>query len=123
MNKKGSAWAIVGMIILALGLGAGVYFLSRPGGGLFELRQKAAGPTGVASINFQPPQTQLHYVGDQFPLDVMMNTAGKFITGVAFRLTYQDDRLVDLVDRDLTIAGVQIDSFSAQLDPSFVTNV
>ncbi len=111
---------IVALLILTLG--AIVYVTTQ--GRNFDIRKRASTPTGTSELLIQPT-TNAYYVGDIFTLDVMLNTAGRAISSAGFRLFYPFTTAtpeLDVVDAEQA-AGVQIKSYSTQLNADFATNI
>ena len=123
MKKARQAKSLIIIIVLALFLGIGLFVVTRKGGGLFDLRNRASGTTGNAHITLQP-DAPTYYIGDTFPIDVYFSTGASPISGAAFRLMYNDAGIVSIVDQDTSKAGVQIKDFAAtSLNSSFATPV
>lgn len=112
------------MSVILVVMGITIFFVSQQGtGSLFDLRQRASSPNGVATLNISPADSTTHYVGDILPLDVMFATNGKGVSGVSFRYTYPVNNVMEIFDKDAAVAGAQIVSHSTDLDPSFITTV
>ncbi len=63
-------------------------------------------PVGTASLTLSPA-TKSVKVGEQFTLDVMLDTAGDLSSGVDLSMNY-DPKLLDVVDSDAAADGIQI---------------
>src|SRR5689334_11159208 len=120
MPKKSNAKTFLLMLLLLAGMGVILFFASAQGkGGIFDLRNRASTGLGVATLTFAPPATTVHYVGDVFPIDVMLAANGKNISGVAFRYIFPNSGIVNVVDQDPNLPDAQVRSFATTLDPSF----
>ncbi len=123
MKVKKNKWSLgIIFLILAIALGVVVYVTTQ--GRNFDVRKRASTPTGTSEIVIQPTANS-YFIGDIFTLDMMLNTAGKAISSAGFRLFYPFTTAtpeIDVVDAEQA-AGVQIKSFSTQLDSNFATNI
>ena len=135
-------------LLLLVGIGVGVNFLSQKNTGIFDIRNRASGPTGTVSVELVTPSlskiygdaadgttylkyepdyangTYAKYVGDTFPVKVFVNTGGKAISGVAFRLMYTftgTTPQLQVLDSD-SAAGTQIESHAQDLGMSTQVN-
>lgn len=123
--KKPSLISLIFMsLILLVGLGVGVFTISQKSGGQFDVRKRASGGLGVATLTLQTSAT-MRYVGDIFKLDIMINTAGKKISGAAFRLVlpYSAAPVLELLDDDPNADGTQITSHATSLGSGMATSV
>lgn len=119
-RKINLSMAIIPFLVLAMALIVYVVVSGRN----FDIRKRASTPTGTSELIVQPT-TNSYYVGDIFTLDVMLNTAGRAISSAGFRLFYPfttDTPEIEVRDQG-DPAGVQIRSFSTQLDQNFTTNI
>jgi uncharacterized protein (DUF697 family) len=122
VKKSAKKKAFIVMILFALFLGVGLFVVTQKGGGLFDLRNRASSPSGIATLTLQPIGVT-RYIGDTFPVDLYFSTGGKNISSVALRLIYKDTGAVSVVDQNTTQAGTQITDLASTLDPSFATTV
>jgi hypothetical protein len=83
MSKKNVFLSILGVLILAGGVVAGVMLVRKQQ----ELREKAAVPGGQARVSLFPTTGNLK-VGDNVPVSVYFNTSGVSISSVNLRLVY-----------------------------------
>lgn len=123
MKVKKTKWSL-GIVLLILFIALGVIAYTTIRGRNFDIRKRASTPTGTSEIIIQPTANS-YFIGDIFTLDMMLNTAGRAISSVGFRLFYPFSTAtpeIDVVDAE-DAAGVQIKSFASQLDSNFSTNI
>lgn len=122
---------LVGLLIivfLVFGAALTAWFASQKGT-KFDTRQRASGPSGTATITLETT-TSTRYVGDVFPVRVMLNTNGKPISAAALQLKYPITYVsgtttpdLAVVDQDPNAAGTQIISNASTLASSFSTSI
>jgi len=83
MSKKNVFLSVLGVLILAGGVVAGVMLVRQQQ----ELREKAAVPNGQARVSLFPTTGNLK-VGDSIPVSVYFNTSGVSISSIKLRLIY-----------------------------------
>lgn len=111
------------LLLLMIAMGVTAFFVTQ--GGQFDLRKRASAPGGDVTLTLQPG-TQTYAVGDTLTTDVMLNTGGRAISGVAMRLVFPynaSSPVLDVIDADPQTSGIQIQSTASILDASFATNV
>lgn len=82
MGKK-NLLAVIGIIvILIIGIAAGIFLILRR-----EQKSTASVPGGQATVSVSP-QTGTHQVGETFAVNLNFNTAGVAISGLTVRLKY-----------------------------------
>lgn len=124
MSKKATI-TLVSTLLLFVVMGGLVLITTQKGGGKFDIRNRASTPTGTAELIITPT-THQYYIGDYFRLDMMLNTGGKAISGVGFRLSYPFTTAVpeiEVRDNDSATANTQIQSFATTLNADLVPNV
>jgi|CXWL01.1.fsa_nt_gi hypothetical protein len=114
-NKKFIIPAVlVSFMVFALGLAA--FFASQTDRPSFDIRPRASTPTGVARLILEVGSPV--YLGDLVPVKVMLDTAGKNISAVGFRLSYNVTAAapeMEVIDKNTTQAGVQIETQGTEL--------
>ncbi len=83
MSKKSVIASILGIVILAGGVVAGVMLMRQQQ----ELREKAAVPGGQARVSLFPTSGSFN-IGDNLPVSIYFNTSGVAISSVRLRLIY-----------------------------------
>lgn len=83
MSKKSVVASILGVIVLAGGIIAGVMLVRQQQ----ELREKAAVPGGQARVSLFPTSGSFN-VGDNMPVSIYFNTSGVSISSIRLRLVY-----------------------------------
>lgn len=83
MSKKSVIASILGIVILAGGVVAGVMLVRQQQ----ELREKAAVPGGQARVSLFPTSGSFN-IGDNLPVSIYFNTSGVAISSVRLRLIY-----------------------------------
>ena len=83
MSKKSIAASIFAIIVLAVGVYAGVILVKQQQ----DLREKAAVPGGQARVSLFPTSGSFK-VGDSLPVSVYFNTSGVSISSIKMRLVY-----------------------------------
>jgi hypothetical protein len=83
MSKKNVFLSLLGVLVLAGGVVAGVMLVRQQQ----ELREKAAVPNGQARVSLFPTTGNLK-VGDSIPVSVYFNTSGVSISSIKLRLVY-----------------------------------
>lgn len=85
-SKKGVFFAL--SLLLVCGLGVMVYFVSQnKSGSVFDTRNRASSSTGGVVITLENA-SGTRYVGDTFPVKIMLKTGGNKISGLGVRLQY-----------------------------------
>ena len=101
-SKTKSFFRVVIPILLLVGVVVGVSVISTGKTGVFELRKKASILEGKVSLFLGGDQTV--YLGDVFPIPVMVDTGGEILTSIVFRLTFPYNKtakpVFDVVDPD-----------------------
>lgn len=123
MKKNTSRIQLLVVFLLLLGVGVTALVVSQKGTSQFDIRKRASAPSGTATLTLETSSTQ-RYIGDVFPVKVMLNTADTPISGVALRLSYPFTGTtpeIEVVDADPSTTGVQIESHASSL--SLTTNV
>jgi hypothetical protein len=83
MSKKSVIASILGVVVLAGGIIAGVMLVRQQQ----ELREKAAVPGGQARVSLFPTSGSFN-VGDNMPVSIYFNTSGVSISSIRLRLVY-----------------------------------
>lgn len=122
MSRSARTYLTLGIVVVFLAIaGAATYFVMTRYFGQdaesTELRGRASvGPTGTASITLETKGTT-RYLRDEFPVDIVLNTGNKQVTGGGLRVSYTAPGTtagLDVVDADPTRGGAQIISFASQ---------
>lgn len=111
-------------ILLFCGLGVAVFFTTQKQTGIFDVRNRASGPSGDVTLTLTTESFD-RYIGDTFPVNVMLDTKGKAISGVALRFFYPfigTSPELEVVDTDTGTAGVQIQPFVSALNMGVTVN-
>lgn len=112
MNQK----LLIIVLVLALAL-AGLFFLfSKNDGKLAEIKPSFS----VGGTIKLDPSSGNKKVGETFPVNIKIDTAGKSIDGVdIFALNY-DSKVLEVVDGDSAVDGIQINQ--GKIFPIFIGN-
>ncbi len=84
-KKKGRiALIILGILLLVVGTAIGIILVKKNQ----EIREKAATPTGTVRV-FLSPESKTIKKGETFDVNVLLDTAGNYISALTINLTYQ----------------------------------
>jgi hypothetical protein len=100
-SKTKNLIGVVIPILLLVGVVVGVNVISTGKTGVFELRKKASTPEGKVKLSLGA-ERQTVYLGDVFPISVMVDTNGEKLSSITFRLTFPYNKtarpVFDVVD-------------------------
>jgi hypothetical protein len=84
------------MLVLVLGLIASLFLVRQKQ----NVKEEAATPTGIVKV-FITPETKTVQVGDEFTADILLDTAGQYVSALTIQLEYSytgDDPPIDATD-------------------------
>lgn len=83
-NTTRTILILLGLISLVLGTAIGIILVKKNQ----EIREKAATPTGTVRV-FLSPETKTIQSGQTFDVNILLDTAGNYISALTINLTYQ----------------------------------